>query len=182
MDYIPKPVESLPTQKQHGYHKVRKHDAALRSSAAAQSNILNILVNVEFTKTEAPTVASNPLIGARVQVYQDTSSPSPTPSTCLPSNQHSSLYRHCLSTAKTRRQRSLSPFSTKNASSLRSFPTASTRRAPPLSQLSYTSSELRHYTSSATTLSLSTTSLRLALTSLSATPCPLPSFFPALQE
>jgi hypothetical protein len=42
--------------------KSRNYDAALRPSAAA------ILVNVEFTKTNAPTVASNPLIGASVNV------------------------------------------------------------------------------------------------------------------
>jgi hypothetical protein len=66
--FFPIPAEVLPMQKQHGYNKVRKYDAALRPSAAAQSNILNILINVEFTKTEAPTVASDSLIGASANV------------------------------------------------------------------------------------------------------------------
>ncbi|KAJ7359311.1 hypothetical protein DFH08DRAFT_952464 [Mycena albidolilacea] len=59
VDYISTPAESLPAQKQHGYNKVRKYDAALHPSAAARSNIPNILVNVEFTKTEAPTAITN---------------------------------------------------------------------------------------------------------------------------
>ncbi|KAJ7223165.1 hypothetical protein GGX14DRAFT_427094 [Mycena pura] len=59
---------ALPAQALHGYHKSRKYDATLRPSAAAQSSVLNILVNIEFTKTKAPTIASNPLIGASANV------------------------------------------------------------------------------------------------------------------
>ncbi|KAJ7282954.1 hypothetical protein C8J57DRAFT_1463531, partial [Mycena rebaudengoi] len=72
LDYFPTPAEALPAQEQHGYNKVRKYDASLRPSAAAKSTILNILVNVEFTKTDAPTVDCNPLIGpsANVAKYQ----------------------------------------------------------------------------------------------------------------
>ncbi|KAJ7222561.1 hypothetical protein GGX14DRAFT_664211 [Mycena pura] len=64
MDYVPTPNGYLPDDKHHGYRKKRKYDAALRPSAAAKSTILNILVNVEFTRTEAPSIKSNPLIGA----------------------------------------------------------------------------------------------------------------------
>ncbi|KAJ6531117.1 hypothetical protein B0H19DRAFT_1327234 [Mycena capillaripes] len=68
LDYMPTPDEPLPALKEHGYNKTRKYDAALRPSAAARSNILNIVVNVEFTNTEAPAVTSNPLIGASANV------------------------------------------------------------------------------------------------------------------
>ncbi|KAJ7471305.1 hypothetical protein B0H11DRAFT_1378010 [Mycena galericulata] len=68
LDYVPTPAEPLPAQNEHGYKKVRTNDAALRPSAAAKSTILNILVNVEFTRTDAPDVASNPLIGASANV------------------------------------------------------------------------------------------------------------------
>ncbi|KAJ7857065.1 hypothetical protein B0H13DRAFT_1902412, partial [Mycena leptocephala] len=64
IDYFPSPAEKLPEQEQHGYNKTRKYDAALRPSAAKVSTILNIFVNVEFTKTDAPTITYNPLIGA----------------------------------------------------------------------------------------------------------------------
>ncbi|KAJ7702255.1 hypothetical protein B0H17DRAFT_1127824 [Mycena rosella] len=62
VDYFPSPAEKLAEQKQPGYNKTRKYDASLRPSAAKASTIFNILVNVEFTKTHPPTVASNPLI------------------------------------------------------------------------------------------------------------------------
>ncbi|KAJ7366887.1 hypothetical protein DFH08DRAFT_1004578 [Mycena albidolilacea] len=72
LEYIPTPSEALPAQKEHGYRKARKYDAALRPSAAAKSTILNILVNITFTKTKVPTVAFNPLIGfsANIVKYQ----------------------------------------------------------------------------------------------------------------
>ncbi|KAJ7481500.1 hypothetical protein FB451DRAFT_1364701 [Mycena latifolia] len=60
LDYFPTPAEKLPEQEQHGYNKKRKYDASLRPSAAKVSTIFNIFVNVEFTKTDPPTVASNP--------------------------------------------------------------------------------------------------------------------------
>ncbi|KAF7357605.1 Pkinase-fungal domain-containing protein [Mycena sanguinolenta] len=63
LDYFPIPAEKLPEQKQHGYNKTRKYDAALRPSAAKVSTVFNILVNVEFTKTKPPNTTSNPLIG-----------------------------------------------------------------------------------------------------------------------
>ncbi|KAJ7460750.1 hypothetical protein FB451DRAFT_1371607 [Mycena latifolia] len=73
LDYFPTPAEKLPEQEQHSYHKKRKYDASLRPSAAKVSTIFNIVVNVEFTKTDPPTVASNPLIGAsdHVAKYQE---------------------------------------------------------------------------------------------------------------
>ncbi|KAF8172827.1 hypothetical protein K438DRAFT_1940390 [Mycena galopus ATCC 62051] len=64
LDYYPTPAEKLPEEKQHGYNKRRKYDASLRPSAAHGSTIFNIFVNVEFTNTDAPNVAFNPLIGA----------------------------------------------------------------------------------------------------------------------
>ncbi|KAJ6584577.1 hypothetical protein B0H19DRAFT_390097 [Mycena capillaripes] len=68
VDYFPTPGEKLPEQKQHGYKKNRKYDASLRPCAAESSSIFNIFVNIEFTKTEAPNVGSNPLIGASQNV------------------------------------------------------------------------------------------------------------------
>ncbi|KAJ7366582.1 hypothetical protein DFH08DRAFT_170722 [Mycena albidolilacea] len=68
LDYFPTPAEHLPEQKQHGYMKKRKYDASLRPSAANGSTIFNIFVNVEFTNTDPPNVASNPLIGATQSV------------------------------------------------------------------------------------------------------------------
>ncbi|KAJ6600235.1 hypothetical protein B0H10DRAFT_2230950 [Mycena sp. CBHHK59/15] len=72
LDYYPTPTEKLPKEKQHGYNKRRKYDASLRPSAAHGSTIFNIFVNVEFTNTNAPKVAFNPLIGAtdHVAKYQ----------------------------------------------------------------------------------------------------------------
>ncbi|KAJ6480376.1 hypothetical protein C8R45DRAFT_1005284 [Mycena sanguinolenta] len=72
LDYYPTPAEKLPEEKQHGYNKRRKYDASLRPSAAHASTIFNIFVNVEFTNTEPPNVAFNPLIGAtdHVAKYQ----------------------------------------------------------------------------------------------------------------
>ncbi|KAJ6610280.1 hypothetical protein B0H10DRAFT_2293274 [Mycena sp. CBHHK59/15] len=72
LDYYPTSAEKLPEEKQHGYNKRRKYDASLRPSAAHGSTIFNIFVNVEFTNTDAPKVAFNPLIGAtdHVAKYQ----------------------------------------------------------------------------------------------------------------
>ncbi|KAF7336892.1 Pkinase-fungal domain-containing protein [Mycena venus] len=72
LDYYPTPAEKLPEEKQHGYKKRRKYDASLRPSAAHGSSIFNIFVNVEFTNTDPPNVAFNPLIGAtdHVAKYQ----------------------------------------------------------------------------------------------------------------
>ncbi|KAJ7236360.1 hypothetical protein C8J57DRAFT_1479229 [Mycena rebaudengoi] len=72
LDYYPTPAEKLPEDKQHGYMKRRKYDASLRPSAAQCSTIFNIFVNVEFTNTDPPNVAFNPLIGAtdHVAKYQ----------------------------------------------------------------------------------------------------------------
>ncbi|KAF7336831.1 Pkinase-fungal domain-containing protein [Mycena venus] len=72
LDYYPTPAEKLPEEKQHGYKKRRKYDASLRPSAAHGSTIFNIFVNVEFTNTDPPNVAFNPLIGAtdHVAKYQ----------------------------------------------------------------------------------------------------------------
>jgi hypothetical protein len=72
LDYYPTPSEKLPEDKLHGYNKKRKYDASLRPSAAQGSTIFNIFVNVEFTNTNPPNVAFNPLIGAtdHVAKYQ----------------------------------------------------------------------------------------------------------------
>ncbi|KAJ7866687.1 hypothetical protein B0H13DRAFT_2281404 [Mycena leptocephala] len=64
LDYHPTPAAKLPEEKQHGYKERRKYDASLRPAAAHSSTIFNIFVNVEFTNTDPPNIASNPLIGA----------------------------------------------------------------------------------------------------------------------
>ncbi|KAJ7886312.1 hypothetical protein B0H13DRAFT_2277709 [Mycena leptocephala] len=53
-------LADLPEEKQHGYKERRKYDASLRPAAAHSSTIFNIFVNVEFTNTDPPNIASNP--------------------------------------------------------------------------------------------------------------------------
>ncbi|KAJ7104481.1 hypothetical protein B0H15DRAFT_942462 [Mycena belliarum] len=66
--YAPTRAAELPAQQHLGYLQRRKCDAALRPAAAAQSTIANIMVNVEFTQVDPPSVDFNPLIGASAGV------------------------------------------------------------------------------------------------------------------
>ncbi|KAJ7359324.1 hypothetical protein DFH08DRAFT_931882 [Mycena albidolilacea] len=155
---IPTPAESLPAQKQHGYNRVRMYGAVLRPSAAAQSNILNILVNVEFTKTEAPTVASNPLIGASANVAKYRQAI--TNAVGLLTFQPTRLFVPTLSFhGKEEKTTLFISIPSQERLEFAIVPNCFNSKGFPLSRPSYTFSELRHYTSSATTLSLSTTSL-----------------------
>ncbi|KAF7298857.1 hypothetical protein MIND_00833500 [Mycena indigotica] len=66
MEFIPSQGDFMPHQQ--GYVKRRKYDAALRPFHAQSTTIFNVLVNIEYTGIDAPSYATNPLIGASEQI------------------------------------------------------------------------------------------------------------------